>query len=138
MAGRLIVALAASLALVAVACSGDGGPETSPESSPRSISSPNLPAIGEPAVEALLRHLQDTGLDGKKGDLTDPIDCVMADDAGADGEFCVVVDAGHYAPALAILFVTRPESGDAWQIHVDLDVESSVWEITEVDYLGAD
>jgi len=137
MAGRLIVALAASLALVAVACSGDGGPETSPESSP-SVSSPNLPAIGEPAVEALLRYLRDTGLDGKKGDLTDPIDCVMADDAGADGEFCVVVDAGHYAPALAILFVTRPESGDAWQIHVDLDVESSVWEITEVDYLGAD
>lgn len=31
--------------------------------------------------------------------------------AGADGEFCVVVDTGHYAPALAMLFVTYGGTG---------------------------
>ncbi len=142
MSGRIIVVVAASLALVAVACSGDGGPEgaATPRDpgSPVPVPSPNLPPLGEPAVEALRLYLQDTGLDGNEGDLTDPIDCTTAELISAEGEFCLVVDAGHYAPALAILFVTYRGSGDSWQIHVDLDVENSVWKVTDIDFLSAE
>ena len=138
MAGRLAV-VAVALALVALACDGDSGPETPvPQAtgSPTAVPSPNVPPVGEPAVEALRVYLQDTGVDGKKGDLTDPVDCAVAEEVGAEGEFCIVVAGGHYAPALAILFVTHRESGNFWQVHVDLDVENSVWEVTSVDPLG--
>lgn len=136
MAGRLAV-LAVALALVALACDGDSGPEMP---APQATGSPTpvatLPPLGQPAVEALRVYLQDTGIDDKKGVLTDPIDCAAAEEVGAEGQFCIVVDGGHYAPALAILFVTHRESGTFWQVHVDLDVESSVWEVTSVDPLG--
>ncbi len=142
MVGRLaVVAFALILALFALACAGDGGPETATPrdgGSPVPVPSPNLPPLGEPAVEMLRLYLRDTGLDGSRGELTDPIDCDVAEAVGADGKFCIVVDAGHYAPALAIIFITRTDTGDSWQVHVDLDARSSVWEVTDIDFLPAE
>jgi len=135
MAGRLIV-VAAALALLALACSGDGGRGAQPPGSLTPVISPNLPPSGRAPVEALRLYLQETGLDGDKGDLTDPVDCRVAESVGADGEFCIVVDAGHYAPALAILFVTRRDSGLSWEVRVNLDVEEDAWEVTSADPLG--
>ena len=134
MPGRLTV-VAVALVMLALACTGDSSSETR---GPQATGSPvaTLPPLGQPAVEALGAYLQDTGIDDKKGELTDPIDCAAAEDAGAKGEFCIAVDGGHYALGLAILFVSHRESGSFWQVHVDLNVESSVWEVTSVDPLG--
>ena len=138
---RWLTALAAVLALFVLACNGDGGQQTpAPQAtgSPTPVTAPTLPPAGDPPVEALRLYLRDTGMNGDKGDLTDPIDCAMAEEAGAEGEFCIIVDAGHYAPALAIVFVINRETEHSWQVHVDLDVESSTWEVTNVDSLSAD
>ena len=129
---RLTLALVA-LALLAVACKEDGGSRNgSAEGSP----TPSLPAAAEPAIGALRLYLSDEGLDGVKGELTDPLDCVQADSAGADGRFCIVVDAGAYAPGLAIIFVTDRDEEKSWQLHVDPDPQTSEWQVTEVKLLG--
>ena len=152
MVSRLTVPIAL-LALFALACGGSGSNDGNGNTdsgtvtltvtpavtlTPEFTASPVLPPTGEAAVEAVLLYLQSTGFDGQKGDLTDPTDCDAAEAAGAQGEFCIVTEAGHYAPALVILFVTRRETAESWQLHVDLDVERSVWEVTSVDFLGTD
>lgn len=122
-----------ALALLTIACKGDGPGRNGPlDRSPTQ----SLPAAADSAVEALRLYLKENGLDDAKGELTDPLDCVEADSADAGGRFCIVVNAGVYAPGLAIMFVTDRDQEDSWQVHVDPDPQTSEWKVTEAKLLG--
>ena len=132
------------LALVApcillLACTGGTDDGALPEdATPTPEPSPNLsPTVG--GVEAMRRYLTETGLDGHMGSLTDPINCArLSDRDDIEGDFCIIDDAGIYAPGLVILFVADAQSIDkkAWQVH--LNRGESAWEVVDVDFIGTE
>lgn len=120
-----VVAIAACLA----ACGDDSRDDLRP--------SPTFPAISIPAREAgpatVDAYLADTGIEGKKGRLTDPIDCAALADNDAPGDFCIVDDASVYATALAIMFVADVDNQDEDIWWVRAEQGPSVWDITSVE-----
>jgi len=126
MSGRLTLALAV-LVLLALSCGGGGKPSPTV--------TPTLPPLAADPVNALRAYLRDEGVDGKRGDLTPSVDCETSERLTEDGRFCLITDAGHYALALAILFVEERNTENRWEVHLDLDTETSDWKVARVDFL---
>jgi hypothetical protein len=130
MFARLAI-VAAAVAALALACGGGDSSEPSPAASPAGP----LPPSGEAAAEALGSYLQESGLSDFKGDLTSPLDCAAAQAEEAAGDFCVAIDAGHYAAGVVIFFVTHRDSGESWQVHLSLDQQEDAWAVSQVEYI---
>ena len=133
-----IVIIAAVFAII-LACNGGGdGTPTEEPSTPTPEASPNLsPTVG--SIEAMRLYLMDTGLDGRTGTLTDPIDCnELMNLEDVEGDFCIFDDASVYALGLVILFVADVESPDedVWEIH--MEPGASAWDIVDVDFVGTE
>jgi hypothetical protein len=112
-----------------VACGDDedtGGDEPVPTVS----GDPTDPRVG--GLEAARQLLRNEGIDGEKGDLSNPVDC--ADLPGeVDADFCLIDDASVYAPGLVILYVARPDDrDDVWEVRVE-HPERGQWEVTNVE-----
>jgi hypothetical protein len=123
----LAVCLACALFL---ACDGDGG-HPGPASPTAELSDNLSPTVG--GVEAMRRYIQEVGLDGRRGTLTDPLDCAEAATAdGVRGDFCIAQAASVYAPGLVVLFIGEPESYQekAWRARVDRTEDG--WAVRDV------
>lgn len=126
------------LAMVALmACGGDGGPARSPEEvtstpAPSATAGPTPTKFKVRSIEAARQYLASTGIDGKKGALTDPFDCADLPKSGAEGEYCIVDDASIYAPGLAILYIADPDKPDERVWEVRLKPDGDDWAVTEV------
>lgn len=127
---RLLPLLVAAACVIA-ACGGGTGSATP---SPTASGPPDLsPRAG--GVDAMRRYLRETGLEGEKGDLTDPADCAALD--GGGGDFCIIDEASVYAPGLVILWVADVDhqDEDVWEVH--LEPGTNAWEVVQVESLGA-
>lgn len=131
-----LITLGAGLAgvlLLLIACGG-GSEDLGPI--------PTAPSIDTPAREAtpatVDAYLREIGVDGKKGRLTEPIDCGSAPDDGVEGEFCIIDDASVYATALVIVFVADvdKQEEDIWKFR--LEPGAQTWEVTEAPRVPAD
>lgn len=130
---RLLAALiAASLLLAAAACGGgdgdgeDGaGGTASPAASPTYVD-PLSPRVG--GLEAARAYLRETGIEGRKGELTDPPQCDLSD--GEDGEFCIHEPLSVFAPGLVLLAVALADDpeGEIWQMRIER--QGDAWTVT--------
>ena len=129
----VILVVAAALLALAVACGGRSSDST-PTPAPTTSGLPDLsPEVG--GVEAARRYLEETGIDGKKGEFTDPRSCAQID-GNTKGKFCVQENFSTYAPGLVILRVAnaqKPED-EVWEMRLLLN--DKVWQVTEVKPFG--
>jgi len=140
---RLVVmALLGVLAVGALLAAGCGGDEKEPSTPTPSGPADLTPRVG--GVDAMRRYLFDDGLDGRKGELTDPINCAEVPQDSADQEYCIIDDASTYAAGLVILYVARVDSRnddkpdefkDIWEVH--LEPGEAAWSITDVEEVPA-
>jgi hypothetical protein len=126
----LLAACAGALLLAAACANGDNIDPGEPTETP-SERELRMPRIG--GIEAARAYLHETGLNGKKGALTDPIDCEQLPERGVRGQFCIYDAASHYAPGLVVLFVAdvRNRERDVWQMSIEL--RGSTWEVVRVE-----
>lgn len=126
----LLAACAAALLLAAACANGDDIEPGQPTETP-SERELRMPRIG--GIEAARAYLRETGLNGKKGALTDPFDCEQLPERGVRGQFCIHDAASHFAPGLVILFVAdvRDRERDVWQMNIEL--RGSTWEVVRVE-----
>lgn len=139
MSQKLVFATALALLalmVIAASCGGSKAPSPTPAATPAldSTQAPEqTPAESKvKSIEAARQYLANTGIDGKKGNLTDPFDCARLPATGANGAFCIVDDASVYAPGLAIIYVANPKKlqTEVWEMR--LKPGSGGWEVTEV------
>lgn len=125
-----------ALMVLVVSCSRSGEPSPTPSATTPSESSPapeQTPTeFKAKSIEAARQYLVNTGIEGKKGNLTEPFDCARLPATGASGAFCIVDDASVYAPGLAIIYVANPKKlqTEVWEMR--LKPGSGGWEVTEV------
>jgi hypothetical protein len=115
-------------AIVSSACSnGDDDAASPTPSGPADLS----PRVG--GVDAMRRYLQDEGIDGRKGGISEPLNCAELPESGSDEEFCIIDDASTYATGLVILYVARVDSRDkdVWEVH--LEPGENAWQVTDVE-----
>jgi len=104
--------------------------------SPASGSAPgNSPR--EAGVSAARQYLKDTGIDGMKGDLTNPLSCAEIADEPT-GRFCIHEDFSVYAPGLVILRLSEAKSADDQVWEMRLANRNEVWEVTSVQGFGVE
>lgn len=132
----LVLLLATSMALsFSVACGG-GGSDATATPGPTTSGPPDLsPQVG--GIEAARLYLRETGIDGKKGDLTDPRSCAEIDD-DTDGQFCVQENFSTFAAGLVILRLGNADKpqDEVWEMRLSLDDER--WQVTSVMPFGED
>ncbi len=137
----LTILTAIALTVLAVAALGGcGGDDESATPTPASSATPG--ASGEPTaapssraggIEGARAYLKDTGLGGKKSDLTDPEVCARLPDEGVEGDFCIIDDASVYAPGLVILYIADADKQTEKVWEVRLEPEGEVWKVTTVE-----
>ncbi len=134
----LLITAAAVLTIGLLSC-GDGNGDPSPSASATSPAPTGdldlSPTVG--GVEVLRRYVVSTGLEGKKGTLTDPVDCAKVGDA-AKGDFCIIENASVYAPGLIIAYVANVEKQDKEIWTVRLRRGDVNWEVTGVKFIGVE
>ena len=128
----IVLVTAGHLAATASACGGGSNSEVTPSptaSGPADLS----PRVG--GVEAAQRYLLDTGIDGKKGHLTDPQSCADITDK-TEGVFCVHENFSTYASGLVILRIARSNkpAEDVWEMRLSLT--NGQWQVTSVEPFG--
>lgn len=123
---------AALLVGTAAACGDDS--DSGDTQSPTTSGTPDLsPRSG--GVAAAQRYIQETGIDGDKGELTDPLACAdITDDT--DGNFCIHEDFSTYAPGLVILRVADRDNPDEDVWEMRLTPDSSGWRVDSVEPFG--
>ena len=129
----LTLMLAAALLLTLAAACG-GGSDSTPTPAPTSSGPPDLsPEVG--GVEAARRYLRETGIDGKKGDLTDPRSCAEID-GNTKGKYCVQENFSTFAPGLVILRVANADKPqeEVWEMRLLL--QDKAWQVTQVEPFG--
>lgn len=129
----LVPCLGAALLVVAAAACGDDSDSGDTES-PTTSGTPDLsPRSG--GVSAAQRYLQETGIDGDKGEFTDPVACAEIT-GDTDGDFCIHEDFSTYAPGLVILRVADKDNPgeDVWEMR--LTPGSSGWQVNSVEPFG--
>jgi hypothetical protein len=136
---KFVLGIAVLVASVCMACNGDE--EATP--SPTPSGSPDLsPQAG--GVEAMRGYLAQDGLDGRKGGITDPLNCAELGEGRGDEEFCIIDAASTYSPGLVILYVARVDSRDddrpdlyhdVWEVHLEPSDDS--WQVTDVEEVAA-
>jgi hypothetical protein len=123
------------LASLGAAC----GDEDKPDATPSPSGPPDLSPRGG-GLAAMRSYLQTEGVGGRKGAITDPVDCKEVPEGGADEEFCIIDDASTYAPGLVIVYVARVDSRDGdepetfedvWEVH--LEPGEQAWQVTDVE-----
>lgn len=125
------IGLLLAIATVAAGCSDDD--DASPTSA--DTPSPSSQATQEPirrteSLAALRTYLFETGLDGERGDLTDPVGCESLPEEDIEGDYCVFATS-TFAAALALILVADVDDIEnrAWQVRVVL--EDGSWAVTE-------
>jgi hypothetical protein len=130
----LILLLSAALLLAFSPACGDGGSDSTPTPGTTTSGPPDLaPEVG--GVEAARRYLQETGIDGKKGGLTDPRSCADVNGNTKD-KFCVQESFSTYASGLVILRVANPDKpqDEVWEMRLLL--QDKRWQVTDVKPFG--
>ena len=133
LAGFLLGAV--GLLALAPACGGDDTEPTATPSPAASGPPGNSSRVG--GVEAARHYLQETGIDGRKGDFTDPISCLEITDKSA-GRFCIHEDFSTYAPGLVILRLSEAKKATEPVWEMRLANRNQAWEVTSVQAFGAD
>jgi hypothetical protein len=119
------------LALTAAACGDDDDPSGSGTASPIASNADDDQArvIG---LEAAERYIHDTGIDGHKGELTDPRSCAEVNDK-TKGDFCVQEGFSIYAAGLIILRVANADKPDEEVWEMRLVPAGTDWNVTSVE-----
>lgn len=129
----LAALLGAALLVGTVAGCGDDS-DSGDLQSPTPSGTPDLsPRSG--GVAAARQYLEETGIEGDKGDLTDPVACAEIT-GDTDGDFCIHEDFSTYAPGLVILRVADTDNPDEDVWEMRLTPDSSGWHVDSVEPFG--
>jgi hypothetical protein len=123
------------LLTVANACSGDDGEFTATPSPSASELPDDSPQVA--GVEAARQFLQKTGIEGKKGNFTDPRACTEIT-GDTQGKFCVHEDFSTYAPGLMILRLAEARKRDEKVWEMRLVKRDGNWSVTDVQPFGGE
>lgn len=125
-------------------------PEASPsEASPSPDASPSADATATPSIppgsgrqpiDAITSYIAANGLDGQELSVTTREDC---DPQGplatpgvtstlALGQFCIIAKDLELEKAVTIV-LDLPDTGETWEMKLEFDAETSLWEVKEVD-----
>ncbi|HET9476926.1 MAG TPA: hypothetical protein VFP63_05520 [Dehalococcoidia bacterium] len=116
----------------AAACGDDS--DAGDTQSPTISGTPDLsPRSG--GVAAAQRYLQGTGIDGDKGDFTDPVACAEITD-DTDGDFCIHEGFSIYAGGLVILRVADRDNPDEDVWEMRLTPAAGGWQVNSVEPFG--
>lgn len=125
--------LVAALVFAAATACGDGS-DSGGAPSPSASGKPDLsPQVG--GVEAAARYLEQTGIDGDKGSLTDPRSCAEITDE-SDGDFCIHEGFSTYAAGLVILRVADRDNPDKDVWEMRLAPAADGWQVNSVEPFG--
>jgi hypothetical protein len=135
MKNLLVLALLGLLSIVAACDDGDSDESSGDQpTQPPTGSSGPTPEPDLEAIESARIYLQETGIDGRTGDLTDPLNCPEITD-DTDGDYCIHQGASIYALGLVILVIGDADDPDeAWEMR--LAPTESAWEVTSVEPYG--
>ena len=129
---KLALAALALVALAAVACNGD-------DSSPADGS----PSAGDTPIMAVANYIDSGHLDGYQLDINREADCtlepVQTVTAGTPttasrlylAQFCLTSEDWFPDKATTII-VDLPDTGESWEIKLELDSEVSLWKVKDV------
>jgi hypothetical protein len=145
---KLFLVAVAFVALAAIACNGSpaNGGSPSTEASPVAGQTPLVkpsPGSGYEPIQAILSYGETTGFDGLRLDANVQTDCPLTDLLGtpgvastmALGQFCVVFkDVAYQKATTAVLQL--PDTGESWEMKLELDSEDSLWKVTSVNKVG--
>ncbi len=131
-APAIVLALAA---IVAVGCNDDDSPSGESTPTPEAGSPAPTQAADASAILAAHTYLTEEGVEGKKGGLTDPLNCADAT-KDSPGRFCVHDGFTIYAPGLVILRIGEKEKpGErVWEVRLEPDGEG--WRVTSTEPFG--
>jgi len=139
MTRRLLLFLPAAIALAVItvaACNGDNDDLNSSSTPTQPAGSPApTQAANADAIQAAHTYLTEEGVDGKKGGLTDPLNCVGAS-KDSPGRFCVHDTFTTYAPGLVILRIGEKEKPDEQVWEVRLEPGGEGWQVTSAEPFG--
>jgi hypothetical protein len=139
--------LALAVLAVALACcfaTACGDDEKDSASSPPNTTTPIIPATAspeptafpnEPALDAATLYLAETGIDGTRGEFTDPLNCpdVTDDD---ESEFCLHRAASIFSPGEVIIIIGDRDDPNATAWEMRVRPSGSEWQITSVKPYG--
>ncbi len=129
----VLLLLTPVVVLLAGCSSGDGSMENS--ASPTASGPLDLsPNVG--GVQAALDYLRQTGIDGHKGDFTDPVNCDQVND-DTKGDFCIHPGPSVYAPGLVLLVVAEKDSKDTNVWKMRLERGPADWHVVKVEPFSA-
>lgn len=136
----LVTAILVTLALALLAACGDDddGGEATPTPDPSASGDATAAPSASPtpgSIEALGAYLEDEGMDGQTGALTDPIDCAdITDDT--DGEFCIRNEVSIYGPGRVVVYVADVEDTNekVWSVRVTL--VDNEWQVTQAESIA--
>jgi len=124
----LVLFCAGALALTSACGDDDEGPAEATETSPSASAGPTQ-AANLDAVETARVYLMENGVDGRKGDFTNPLNCSgLTQDS--PGRFCVHDTFSIYAPGLVILVIGDKEGPDERTWEIRLEPGESEWQVT--------
>jgi len=128
--GAALAALALAL-LIAAACGGDGqSPSASP--TPR-------PGEKQSSVSGVVAYVTEKGLDGRRYELTDPLNCEAIVEPGeledAQGKVCASFSSGEFSSARGVIEVRVFGTEESWELTLELQRDLS-WLVTGAKHSG--
>jgi len=131
-----VVALLTALLLAACGDDKDAVDPATPTATGPSASAAPPSLLNVEAIEAARTYIQETGIEDRKGELTEPLNCPEITE-DTDGEFCIHQAASIYAAGLVILVVGDAEgpSETAWEVR--LAPSGSGWRVIGVTPYGS-
>lgn len=126
---KYLTAIAAlTLAALFFACGDDSDSNDPNDQSPTATTTVE-PARRAEILDFIRSYLSETGIDGRTGALTDPMECAeLGDDP--EGDFCIV-EPSVYAPGLGLVLVgdASDHENEVWQVRMVF--EDDEWEVIE-------
>jgi hypothetical protein len=120
--------------ILAVGCNNDEGPNSTSTPTQQGSAVPTQAANAD-AIQAAHTYLTEEGVEGKKGGLTDPLNCVGVS-KDSPGRFCVHDAFTTYAPGLVILRIGEKEKPDERVWEVRLQPGGEGWQVTSAEPFG--
>jgi hypothetical protein len=127
-----LISAATMVVLLLGACGGGDSATPSPTASGPTSTPLTTQAANETAIAAAEAYLTSEGVDGEKGEFSDPLNCADVTE-DSPGKFCVHDSFSTYAPGLVILNFADKDSPDDNVWVMRLAPDGGDWQVTSAE-----